>query len=599
MHADLEVTTDKLIRDLNIVAQNSMDLPSENPSVRVALHRFWELVKLKLTLPLAQVDAAREDMDRFIHHRIEELGSQADMRNLIESLSQRVAAHQSRICQIVYSEPLKHVDVALRVFIVMAADQPVESNFFPGIFEGLLGRFSIAVPGETNPPTSSREGAARLLASAVMDAVQAMEQRWVRLETSGPSGMPTGLHLNYEEDFLNCQSHQVSGVFTDPSFLPNMVNSVYKLVRPPVLAEAPPFATANDRPTTPVEPVDDRDGTAAPSPPPSTAGAPAAEEGGVGLLTTPVQIMDDSGTESDEIEELEPEEDSSYSAQVFPSMSDHALRKRTHGKSDGSKDSQDGAPSYKRVMVKKEKEVDDSESSFSTGLSDETLRDHRFTVCSRDSTAVHKVRARILGLKGGAKPSRQDINSSSIFTLRRATDESQSPSIIGQHWVPYLKQKGHLTDCKPKDFTYKDGWLPLYTRAGITEHLSGLESLLNKDKTSPLIAVILPEMDFQYEREYVIHKLHKSKSLNQISISYNTNQRKQITFCPYCGVMNENMATAHSHARKHLGIAFLCGGCYGKTYKKLQFLYNHMLSCWPTVIHWMEKDSQKSEGESQ
>ena len=327
MHADLEVTTDKLIRDLDIAVQNSTDLPSENPSVRVALHRFRELVKLKLTLPLAQVDAACEDMDRFPHHCIEELRSQADMRNLIESLSQRVAAHQSRMRQIVYSEPLKHVEVALRVFIGLAADQPVESNFFPSILEGLLGRLGIAVPGEMNPPTSSREGAGRLWASAVMDAVQATEQRRVRLETSGPSGMPTGLHLNYEEDFLNCRSHQVSGVFTDPSFLPNMVNSVYKLVRPPVLAEAPPFATAK------VESVDDRDGTVAPSPSPSTAGAPMAEEGGAGLPTTPVQIMGDSGTKSDKIEELEPEEDSSYSAQVFLSMSDCALRKRTCGKS--------------------------------------------------------------------------------------------------------------------------------------------------------------------------------------------------------------------------------------------------------------------------
>ena len=226
MHADLEVTTDELIRDLDIAAQNSTDLPSENPSVRVALHRFRELVKLKLTLPLAQVDVACEDMDRFLHHRLEELPSLADMRNLIESLSQRVAAHQSRMCQIVYSEPLKHVEVALWVFIGMAADQPLESNFFPGISEGLLGRLGIAAPGEKNPPTSSREGAAQLWASAVMDSVQATEQRQVRLETSGPSWMPTGLHLNYEEDFLNCQSHQVSGVFTDPLFLPNMVNSV-------------------------------------------------------------------------------------------------------------------------------------------------------------------------------------------------------------------------------------------------------------------------------------------------------------------------------------------------------------------------------------
>ena len=152
MHADLEVTTNQLIRDLDIAVQNSTDLPSENPSVRVALHRFKELVRLKLTLPFAQVDAACEDMDRFLHHCLEELSSQADMRNLIESLSQRVAAHQSRVRQIVYSEPLKHVEVALWVFMGMAADRPVESNFFPGILEGLLGRLGIAAPGEKNPP---------------------------------------------------------------------------------------------------------------------------------------------------------------------------------------------------------------------------------------------------------------------------------------------------------------------------------------------------------------------------------------------------------------------------------------------------------------
>ena len=276
-----------------------------------------------------------------------------------------------------------------------------------------------------------------------------------------------------------------------------MVNSVYKLVRSPVLAEAPPFKAAYDRPTTPVESVDDRDGTVTPSPSPSTAGTPTAEKGRAGLPTTPVQIIGDSGTESDKTKDLEPEEDSSYSAQVFPSKSDRVPRKRTHGKSDGSKDPKDGAPPPKRVTV--EKEVDDYESSSSTGLSDESLRDHRFMVYDKDSTAAHEVRAKILGLKAGMRPSWQDIDSSPIFALRRAADESQSPSIIGKHWVPYLEQKGHLADCKPKDFTYKDGWLPLYTRAGITKHLSGLESLLNKDKTSPLIAVMLSEMNFQYE----------------------------------------------------------------------------------------------------
>ena len=58
MHADLEATTAELMRDMDIAAQNSTALPSENPAVRVALHRFMDLVRLKLALPLAQVDAA-------------------------------------------------------------------------------------------------------------------------------------------------------------------------------------------------------------------------------------------------------------------------------------------------------------------------------------------------------------------------------------------------------------------------------------------------------------------------------------------------------------------------------------------------------------
>ena len=487
----------------------------------------------------------------------------------------------------------------IEVLLGVAVDQSVESNFFPGILEGLLGRLGITAHGEKNPPTSAKEGAARLWASAVLNAVQKMEKRQVRLETSGSLGMPSGLHLNYEEDFLNYQSHQVPGVFTDPLFLPNMVNSVYKLVIPPVLSGALPFAAAPDHPTISPESGDDRDSAVPPSPSPSTVCAPTAEQSKAGLPTTPIQVIGESDTESDKTENLEHEVDSSYSTPVFPPKSDRALRKWTCSKTDSARDSKDGAPSPKRAIIKKEMEVDDNESSSSAGLSDETLRDHRFMVYGRDSVAVHEVRARILGLEAEMRPSQQDIDSSPIFALRRAADESWPPSIIGEHWVPYLKQKGHLADCKPKDFFYKDGWLPLYTRAGLTKHLSGLESLLNKDKASPLIAVILPELDFQNEREYVIHKLHKSESLNRISISYDTNQRKQITFCSYCGVMNKNTATALSHARKHLGIAFLCRGCYSKIYKKPQFLYNHMLSCWLTVIHRKEKDSQKSEGEGQ
>ena len=153
MHADLDATVAELVRDMDIAAQNSTALPSENPAIGVALHKFTDLVRLKLPLPLAQVDAAQEDMERFLHHRLEELRSQPDMKNIIDSLSERIAAHQSRVHQIVYSEPMENIEVILWVLLGVAADQPMESNFFPGILEGLLGRLGITAPGEKDPPT--------------------------------------------------------------------------------------------------------------------------------------------------------------------------------------------------------------------------------------------------------------------------------------------------------------------------------------------------------------------------------------------------------------------------------------------------------------
>ena len=170
----------------------------------------------------------------------------------------------------------------------------------------------------------------------------------------------------------------------------------------------------------------------APSPSPNTASALTVEKGRAELPATPVQIVGDSETKSDKTEDPEPEGDSSHSGQVVPSTSGCTLRKWMHSKLEGSKNSKDGAPSPKRATVKKEREVDDSEISCSTGLSDETLHDHRFTVYGRDSTAIHKVRAKIFSLEGGVRPTQQDIDLSPIFALRRAADESQPPSIIGQ-----------------------------------------------------------------------------------------------------------------------------------------------------------------------
>ena len=159
-------------------------------------------------------------MEKFIQFHLEELQSQQEMRHLVMELSSRITDHRSRVCQVLHSEPLRHAEVAPLVLVGMAADRPLESNFFPGLLEGLLGRLGIAAPGESKPPTSSPEGAGRLWSSAVRKVILQIEQREV--ETPGSAGVPQCLDLHYEEDFLEKRSHQVPAVFLDPLFVPSM-----------------------------------------------------------------------------------------------------------------------------------------------------------------------------------------------------------------------------------------------------------------------------------------------------------------------------------------------------------------------------------------
>ena len=235
----MEATTEEFLRDLDLAAQTSTALPSKNASIEEVIYKYQKLAKLKLALPLAQLDTAQEEMEKFIQHHLEELLSQQEMRHLVVELFSKITAHQSRVCQVLCSEPLRHAKVAQLVLVGMATDRPLESNFFPGLLEGLLGRLGITAPGESKPPTSSHEGAGCLWSSAMCEVVLWMEHREV--ETPGTAGLPQCLDLHYEEDFLGKQSHQVPAVFSDPLFIRSMANAVYEAFKPPVLPKASPF----------------------------------------------------------------------------------------------------------------------------------------------------------------------------------------------------------------------------------------------------------------------------------------------------------------------------------------------------------------------
>ena len=314
-----------------------------------------------------------------------------------------------------------------------------------------------------------------------------------------------------------------------------MANVVYKVVKPPVVPKALPSTSSHEVPSASNQPEDGGPEPVVSEPKESTPSTPKPSQ------QVQERVTEASNTDSDKADEPTPEEEQPPQGPKVKIP----LRLLKHGSKAMTSSSKDGATPSK---VQKELEANETEATASTGPSEAALWKARFELYKKNLPEVKEVCAQILSLEEGEKATQEDFDSSPDFRLRRAIDETHLPTVIGEHWIDHLDNEGRIAKCKPHDFKFDDEWLPLYTRAGVTKQVSGLDSLLNTQGDSPLIAIIPLDMSFQYEQEYVIHQLHEAECLARVSVYYGESQQKQIAFCPYCGIMNENSATAYSHA---------------------------------------------------
>ena len=141
--------------------------------------------------------------------------------------------------------------------------------------------------------------------------------------------------------------------------------------------------------------------------------------------------------------------------------------------------------------------------------------------------------------------------------------------------MPILQEQGLLAECHPNQFTAVVDWVPLYTPDGLEKHLLvALSAFVNAGLPS-LTAVVPPEFCMGMDREFLLTNFHWHECLVRQSISIGGRHR-QLAFCPYCGVINENTEITLSHMRKHLNLLFVCGGCYSKSFPHGLALNKHM-----------------------
>ena len=112
-------------------------------------------------------------------------------------------------------------------------------------------------------------------------------------------------------------------------------------------------------------------------------------------------------------------------------------------------------------------------------------------------------------------------------------------------------------ECPPDQFTSKPSWVPLYTPDSLTKYLATALSTFSGSGAPSLLAVVPPQHPGSTDREFLLTNFHRHGCLVRQSLTVG-GRRRQLAFCPYCGIINENADTAFSHVRKHLNLLFVC-----------------------------------------
>ena len=218
------------------------------------------------------------------------------------------------------------------------------------------------------------------------------------------------------------------------------------------------------------------------------------------------------------------------------------------------------------------------EASLPRGMTEKDILPKQYDVFTSNFEWVQSIRGSLLGLEAGALPSRRDIKNSSCIVPRMAASEIELPEVITEHWLPILRREGLLVECPLDQVTIPVDWIPLYTCEGLQKYLPAALSAFPSQGIPSLIAVVPPEVRIGTDKEFLLCNFHHHPCL--MRQLFNLEGRcRQLTFCPYCGVINENSNTALSHVRKHLNLQFVCGGCFPKSFLNGPTLNKHMKAC--------------------
>ena len=530
LRSDLLASCSAYIADVARV----MDVPPADPRsalLEASLERFRRQASLKFDLPLAEMDAAAVDITAFMNARLQELSSQTELPDLIEQAARLMGRHNNRVWELVQNPDLGLSNVYSRVLVGLLARQPIEADLFPGILEGLAGNLGLSSAGMVNPPRSRQEDMMRRWATALRQAAYDPSDTG---QGSTSSTTPLGLHLNYSMEF---RSRRVGDI--PPALTSSLLPSFPFLEKPrPGEPPPPPAAQQPEETDSPQSPLPDEEGEADIQPhrqkmlvqfpfqkrkAAGPQGTPSKESTGrFGISSekedeSVVTVSDDGS---------DPDGASTSTGRTVPTSS----RKR----------SREGGPSDAPPMKKpadRDETAPQQEQNLPTETTEAVLITTRNELYGKDYPHVQEVRARLLGLAPDVTPTDAQINASPRFALRLAAVEKDAPDIVTDYWMPYLEKNNRLADCPPEEFDATDSWVPLYTPEKLEEHLPAALSAFGSAKPPHLTAVVPLNFPLGINKEFMLTSFHVRGCLRRASLTV-SGKRRQVAFCPYCGVTN-------------------------------------------------------------
>ena len=445
LHLELETSSEVLSADI----LNILNLHPGDPGfsrVRELIQKHHQSVSMKINLPLTELEAAKEDLDRFLQECLRELGSDPKAREVLEEITQILTSYNRKVRETILIPGMEQPGVFNRIMLALSVEQPMEAVLLPGILDGLFGRLGMMPPGVVDQPTSAREGVSRRWVATLRETVMTTEGREANPDQVTPHVVHPGLHQDYELDFRMRRVDDIAPTLTSP-MLAGIASSV-RLTRRPAVPKGPASPKTEEglqgcggAPAKPAVPG------------PSHIGGPMETEGEKPLevetidldATIPAYTPKDAA----DVVILD-DEVLSFPGDWPEAVSTPKIEVASGYKRPSEDTSPCSSPPKKRATEEMEESLPPREAILPRGMKEKDILPKRYEVFTSDYEWVQSVRGSLLELEAGASPSRRDIENSSRFIPQMAASETELPEVIMEHWLPILRREGLLVECPPE-----------------------------------------------------------------------------------------------------------------------------------------------------